>query len=194
MMLQLRGGSQLPQLLLQPLVMLTQPTGSGFWLGPRLLPCCVGDRFWPAAAPTQGSPPDSVPHSRPAPPVLCVVCAPRIASALNPRVQVTNLEKRLALVEGREAAVVSQLRSAEAAAAEGESAAAENASLREQLRELKRDRGQLEHHKMVRGGGACGGRVAYEQQHVSVSARQHRHSARPLILSATILFVSPLAG
>lgn len=63
--------------------------------------------------------------------------------------QVTNLEKRLALVEGREAAVVSQLRTAEAAAAEGESAAAENASLREQLRELKRDRSQLEQHKMV---------------------------------------------
>lgn len=61
----------------------------------------------------------------------------------------TNLEKRLALVEGHEAAVVSQLRTAEAAAAEGESAAAENASLREQLRELKRDRSQLEQHKMV---------------------------------------------
>lgn len=65
------------------------------------------------------------------------------------RMQVTNLEKRLALVEGREAAVVSQLRTAEAAAAEGESAAAENASLREQLRELKRDRSHLEQHKMV---------------------------------------------
>jgi hypothetical protein len=64
-------------------------------------------------------------------------------------VQVTNLERRLALVEGREAAAVSQLRSAEAAAAEGESAAAENASLREQLRELKREKSQLEQHKMV---------------------------------------------
>lgn len=51
--------------------------------------------------------------------------------------------------------MTSQLRSAEAAAAEGESAAAENASLREQLRELKRDRGQLEHHRMVRSWG-CG--------------------------------------
>lgn len=67
-----------------------------------------------------------------------------------PRLQVTNLEKRLSLVEGREAAVVSQLRIAEAAAAEGETAAADNSSLREQLRELKRDRSQLEQHKMVR--------------------------------------------
>jgi cell division protein FtsB len=60
-----------------------------------------------------------------------------------------NLERRLSLVEGREAAVTSQLRTAEAAAAEGETAAAENASLREQLRELKRGSSQLEQHKMV---------------------------------------------
>jgi hypothetical protein len=73
----------------------------------------------------------------------CCLCTARVV------LQVTNLEKRLALVEGREATAVSQLRIAEAAAAEAESAAAEASSLREQLRELKRDRSHLEQHKMV---------------------------------------------
>lgn len=77
----------------------------------------------------------------------------------------TNLEKRLALIEGREAAVTSQLRTAEAAAAEGDAAAAENASLREQLRELKRERGQLEQHKNVSAH-----RGAHVTQHGSASA------------------------
>lgn len=75
--------------------------------------------------------------------VLPLYCSPKV----------TNLEKRLALLEGREAAVTSQLRIAEAAAAEGDAAAAENASLREQLRELKRDKSQLEQHKNVSGAG-----------------------------------------
>jgi hypothetical protein len=62
---------------------------------------------------------------------------------------VANLERRLALLEGREAGLTSQLRSAEAAAAEADILAADNASLREQLRELQRQRGHLEHHKSV---------------------------------------------
>lgn len=63
--------------------------------------------------------------------------------------QVTNLERRLAAVEGREASLISELRSAHAAIAEKDAALAAAAGLREQLGELGRERAQLDHYKQV---------------------------------------------
>jgi hypothetical protein len=63
--------------------------------------------------------------------------------------QVASLERRLAAVEGREASLMAELRSAEAALAEHDASLAAAAGLREQLSELGRERGQLEHHKQV---------------------------------------------
>jgi hypothetical protein len=60
------------------------------------------------------------------------------------------LERRLAAVEGREASLIAELRSAEAMLAERDAALAAAAGLREQLGELGRERGQLQHHKQVR--------------------------------------------
>lgn len=64
--------------------------------------------------------------------------------------QVQALERRLSAAEGREAQLISELRSAEAAAAERDAAVAAAATLQERLGELGRDRSQLEHHKQVK--------------------------------------------
>jgi hypothetical protein len=66
--------------------------------------------------------------------------------------QVASLERRLAAVEGREASLMAELRSAEASLAERDAALAAAAGLREQLSESAQERGQLQHHKQVGGG------------------------------------------
>lgn len=75
--------------------------------------------------------------------------------------QVASLERRLAAAEGREASLMAQLRSAEAALAERDAALAAAAALREQLGESAREAGQLQHYKQVRGRQVETGHPSY---------------------------------